>query len=478
MMVDELQDFIENNLHADVDNETYNKLMNDAQSMDLRSFIDKNGDFLSEHSEGWNTFSQKKPKYVAERIVDSFGKSSETNPFKRSKNEIDEIYKRDFEDDVSREDFDKALNNMANYWDVETKTRDYEAGVKRREKEVKNWNAAKQLLTSEYEKERYIKEPEKAIFGKEAPAPFEAPETRGEALFDLGTGVAAGAAELYPGWGGAIAGPTIRGLRDVYHYNASDYKKDLGDMAKDIGLDLITNVGIQKLPNFRKEKKMFTGNSPVDEVLKADEITKTMKKDLENFPGIDELQSIDNVALFKKIEALPEGNLKNSLKQYAKDPYNIDRAGIADEINRGRKLVDAGEDKNIREGISTLIDNDVEFYPKIGERAYETSVVFQPKLTKTEKMKKPFVSTTRKILTDYSDQAMRLGTDAGVFPGKKSSPAEGPNINLTRDFLMGNVPNEDAPDWVKQQYKQWREDYYKKYKIYPEDDTVTRLYEE
>lgn len=478
MTVDELQAFIENNLHADVDNETYNKLMTDAQSMDLRSFIDKNSDFLAEHSEGWNTFSQKKPKYVAERIVDSFGKSTDTNPFKKSKNEIDEIYERDFKDDVSREDFDKALTNMANYWDVETKTRDYEAGVKRREKEVKNWNAAKQLLASEYEKERYIKEPEKAIFGKEAPAPFEAPETRGEALFDLGTGVAAGASELYPGWGGAIAGPTIRGLRDIYHYNYSDYKKDLVDVIKDIGFDVATNVGIQKLPNFRKEKKIVTGNTPVDNVLMAEDITKSMKKDLENFPSISELQNIDNVALFKKIDNLPEGNLKNSLKKYAKDPYNIDRVGIADELDRGYKLVDVGENKNIRASVNTLIDAGEEIYPKIGERAYETTVLLQPELNKIQEIAKPIKSTTRKILTDYGDQSMRIGTDLGLFPGKKSSPAEGPNINLTRAFLLGNKPDEDDPEWVKQQYKQWREDYYKKYKIYPEDDKVTRLYEE
>lgn len=478
MTVDELQNFIENNLHITVDNETYNKLMSDAQSMDLRSFIDKHNDFLSKNSEGWNTFSKDKPKYLAERITDSFGKSTDKNPFIRSKNEIDEIYNRDFEDDVSREDFDKALSNMANYWDTEIKNREYEAGVKRREKEVKNWNAARQLLASEYEKERYIKEPEKAIFGKEAPAPFEAPETRGEALFDLGTGVAAGASELYPGWGGAIAGPTIRGLRDIYHYNFSDYKKDLGDIAKDIGFDLATNVGIQTLPNFRKEKKMIAGNTPIDNVLKAEDISKSMKKDLESFPTVSELEKIDDVDLYKRIDSLPEGILKENLKKYAPNPYSIDRAGIVDELDRGYKLVDVGENKNIRASINTLIDAGEEIYPKIGERAYETTVLLQPELSNSQKIAKQAKSTTRKLLTDYGDQSMRIGTDLGFFPGKKSSPAEGPNINLTREFLMGNVPNENAPDWMKQQYKQWREDYYKKYKIYPEDDVVTRLYEE
>ena len=53
-----------------------------------------------------------------------------------------------------------------------------------------------------------------------------------------------------------------------------------------------------------------------------------------------------------------------------------------------------------------------------------------------------------------------------------------PNKNLTRDFLLGFVPDENAPIEIQKAYEDWREKYKKKYKVYPEEDTMARTWEE
>lgn len=474
MTVDELQNFIENNLFVTVDNETYNKLMSDAQSMDLRSFVDKYDEFLSENSEGWNTFSKDKPKYLAERIANSFGSSSDKNPFIRSANEIEEIYKRDFEDDVSREAFYKTLSNMANYWDAETKTRDYEAGKRIREKEVKHWPFYKNLLTSEYGKERYINEPEKSVWGD---GPYW---NKGDDVRDMILGGTAAFSELIPGWGGALAGPAIRGTRDILNYN-KPYSKEWSDIVKDIGFDLFTNVGIQKLPNFRREKRMTSGvgGENVNKQLDLQNKIYTQKQILDSSPTPTELENMTDSQIFAWVNNLPECELKTKLSKGATSIQNIDRPLIITELDLASKAIDVAEDEGIQKATKDLANRGYTVLPDISKEPIAKEALTYPKLTKFEKrIAMPIAKGTRFILNDYGDQAMRIGTDVGLFPGKKSSPVEGPNINYTRDFLLGFVPDENSPDYIKKQFEKWREDYYKKYKVYPEEDTMARTWEE
>ena len=385
---------------------------------------------------------------------------------------------------ITEEDIKQYFDLSKKYQEEYEKQDKYEVARKRREKEVKNWDPIRNALTSEYEKARYINEPEKALFGKDAPALGKAPETRIDAMVDLGLGTGAAVAELYPGWGGAIAGPAIRFGRDAYHHIGDDkYAKDWMDIAKDRGMDFTTNWAIARLPNFRKQNKMTAGmgGKNVNKYLNAEDYANSLKKQLDNFPGIAELKDIPNTELLVRVKSLPEGELKNRLTPYVSDIFNIDRAGIADEIARHREQIDLFEKKMKRNFYNAATEIGREKctpYPYMGNREIEQELIVLPDLSNWEKnLSMPIAKGTRRMLGSYSDQAMRLGSDAGIFPGKSNTKIEGEPQNLVRDFLLGFIPNEYAPDWVKGAYNHWRDEYYKKYHVYPEEDDKARLEE-
>lgn len=417
---------------------------------------------------------------------------------------------------ISKEDIENYFSKVDAYRAELKKQDEYEFGKRKREKEVKSDWGWRNYLASEYEKERYINEPQKSLFGKEAPQLGEAPETRTEAGIDLGLGVAGGVSELYPGWGGAIAGPTIRGARDVYHsLSDSPYKKTNTDILKDIGFDLGTNVAIEKLPNFRKQKRITTdiGGKNVTESIAIDDMVSATKKQLENLPTPKELDDLTSEQIWLRVQSLPDSELKKNLQKHTPNIYQVDRDGIAKELERNYKFVEMAEKSdagiqgykkgmeeikraayNTKELQELLTKMDVpqktqqqleniqkrtqeEYLPKkaFGSREYEARLLNRPVLNTRETLMKPVALGTRKLLNDYGSQAMRIGTDVGFWPGKKSSKVESPEINYTRDFLLGFVPSEDAPVEIKRAYEQWREDYYKKYKVYPEEDNLARI---
>ena len=170
----------------------------------------------------------------------------------------------DISDKDVNEWFDKT-NYWKNYYEEEGKK---EAGINRRKKEVKEWGLKRKLLASDYEQQRYINEPEKALFGDEAPSIGEAPETRWGAIGDLGTGAIAGVADVATSplpIVNTVAGPTIRFGRDVAHkVSDSPYQKDWSDVVKDYGTDVAFNAGTQTLANARKLSRMASGLSNPD----------------------------------------------------------------------------------------------------------------------------------------------------------------------------------------------------------------------
>lgn len=369
MTVDELQQFIENNIYADVPTDKYNELMNAAESMDLRSFADKYSDFMSNNSEGWVDFSKKFPKSLSERIRNEFGSSDNKNPFSsKSQKEIDEIYNTYFSDDVPREKFDNYLTNMSNYWNDEKNARDYEAGKFKRKQEIKDWGW-RNLLASDYEKQRYINEPEKAIFGKEAPDLGDAPETRDEALADVGLGAIALAGDVGTSFlkmnpitfGAAVAtGPVIRGTRDILHkMTNSPYQKEWEDIGIDVLKDMKSNAEIEGLANLRQLSRIVKGvsNGPISTALKNEESISNLKKQLDAFPAISELNDIPRSELYDMIDKLPaDSPFKQALKPYADNMYNVDRVGIADEIARHHDMVEVFENPELAKKIKDVAD--------------------------------------------------------------------------------------------------------------------------
>lgn len=493
MTVDELQQFIEKKLYADVSTDKYNELMTAAESMDLRSFADKYGDFMSNNSEGWVDFSKKFPKYLSERIRNEFGSSDNKNPFSsKSQKEIDEIYNTYFSDDVPREQFDKYLTNMSNFWDAETNERDYESGKYKRKQEIKDWGW-RNWLASDYEKQRYINEPEKAIFGKEAPAIGDAPETRGEAIADVGLGAAALAGDVGTSFlkmnpltfGAAVAtGPVIRGTRDVLHkMTNSPYQKEWEDIGIDVLKDMKSNAEIEGLANLRQLSRIVKGvsNGPISTTLKNEEIISNLKKQLDAFPTISELKDVSNSDLFEMIQKLPSDSpFKQNLQIYSKDIYNIDRAGIADEIDRARKQVDLFENPKLSDAIKTLANNDLTVTPRIGERPFEQQLMSTPSLTRAQLIGKNALKTAQQIPPKSG------GVLKALAVGARKESVQEPE-QLERDWLIENY--KPSWDWYLENYKRdwklgfipemkegdpkweaYRVYYYNKFGKYPEDE--------
>lgn len=118
-----------------------------------------------------------------------------------------------------------------------------EKGRERRKKELDEmaWYNPQKWATSDYEKQRYINDPDASIIGKEGDGKWF---NKGEAISDLSYGIAAGVADLLPGKLGTFVGPAIRGARDIQHkLTGSKYQKDgwgiAGDVAKDAGLNAL-----------------------------------------------------------------------------------------------------------------------------------------------------------------------------------------------------------------------------------------------
>ena len=119
MTVDELQDFIADNVHANVPADTVKQMMTDAASMDFGSFVEKWDETLKARSEGWSNL-RNEAKSLPERLTAAFGSSDAKNPFVQDANFKDELYEKSFKD-VPKEDYDAMIDKMAKYWADEKK---------------------------------------------------------------------------------------------------------------------------------------------------------------------------------------------------------------------------------------------------------------------------------------------------------------------------------------------------------------------
>ena len=236
----------------------YNAAMSDLESLDRASWVAKYSPLMQEKAARWNEVDDvKKSKPLPTRISEAFGKDK----FAPGKAYLEDVYATDFAD-VPREQFDEALNKMRDYYNQFVSEQENEAGRIRRQKEVKDWGLVKQALTSDYEKQRYIDDPEAALFGEEAPSIGSAENTRWGSMADLGLGAAGAAADALPGWG-SLAGPVIRFGRDVGHrVTNSPYQKSAEDIAKDALADVALTASTAWMPNFRREKRMVENALP------------------------------------------------------------------------------------------------------------------------------------------------------------------------------------------------------------------------
>lgn len=233
--------------------------------------------------------------------------------------------------------FDKTNQYKAEY----EAEREYEAGVNKRKAEVDDWNIAKKLATTDYEKQRYIYEPETALFGEDAPTFGTAKDTRWAALGDLGTSVVGTAADIVPTPIGTQfwLGPAIRTGRDIaYNTSGSKYAKSWPEIGANAVIDLGSNAGAEILNNWRKASRLrgeiVNPTSDVGRVIALEEETNALTK------GVNEMQSylnnmVPKSAVRKQIESLPESSMKNELlAATAGDVANIDMAKVRNIVGQ------------------------------------------------------------------------------------------------------------------------------------------------
>jgi hypothetical protein len=185
-----------------------------------------------------------------------------------------------------------------------------------REKEVEDWSLWKKLITSDYEKQRYINEPESAIFGEQA-AGFAKSSPGAKA--DFISGVLAGGADLLPTKYALPVGPAIRFGRDMAHIGLdSPYKKDVVDAFTDLGKDAFLNATTYGLAN-TKQLARTASNLADDKVKDAYKLYEERNAIDKGIKMLDNSKADDITSLMAEINRLPQSSLKDDLIKEAGD---------------------------------------------------------------------------------------------------------------------------------------------------------------
>lgn len=250
-MDEKIEKFLEE-VALGADTETYNAMATDAQNMGTGEFVAKYMPVIQKDPSlslaakqlGIDKFTKSK----WERYSDTFGSSDKENPYAKDESWLKAVHQEDFSD-IDYKTFKNDIDKMADNWETETKRRKYESDRYKRSQEVKE-GGPKWWLASEYTKNRYINEPEKSLYSDEGEW-----YNKGDDIRDVMLGGAGLVGDFIPGWG-AILGPAARGVRDFENYG-TPYEKDLGDIAKERGVDLATYGAAAFLPNFRRGKRIF-----------------------------------------------------------------------------------------------------------------------------------------------------------------------------------------------------------------------------
>ena len=461
----------------------YNDALRDLQSMDMEAWVKRWGPTMMEKAVGWNQVDEvRQAKPLANRIANAFGDVK----FAPGKNFKNDMYESQFSD-VPRDQFDKALAKMKEYYDAEVKGREDEAMRKKRETEVKNWGFLRNAIASEYEKQRYVDKPETALFGEQAPYIGKAPETRWGSAADLGLGAAGAAADVLPGWGGILAGPAIRGVRDVGHIvTGSPYQKEWGTIGSDLLADVGINAGANFLTNFRTVQRGATNAgkvSPVGQVVELDQIGKGLSDPKVNalyYQLLDEVagnaKTLTNTDIVKMVSELPESPMKGELIGMIGDLNHIDRNGMVKAMSKWRDL-------NANRGSSTIsmlrgqIDNPTgagvhqeQFggikFPTSNDAygQYFNKIVTEPKLSNGQQVMRMLMNTVKKADTPIGAAAVKEGKS--VLGGRGSeatitkTDADIEALNEIKDrearfWEAGFTPKKVDGDPLWEAYREW-----------------------
>lgn len=497
----------------------------DAEKMDPKSWVKKWAPVIMDTPELTSDFYESKllntVKPTEERLTQAFGSSDKDNPFKKSDKWINQLYWSEFSD-VPRETFDAALKKQSNYWDDFKKEREMQAAKAKREKEVKeDWTPltknpdvstltglSRWLLGSDYEKQRYINEPEKAILGEQAETTADNYFNKGDAISDMAFGAAGAVGDMIP-YAGIVAGPAVRAARDVYHKSsifdeASPYQKSWGDIGMDFGADALLNAGVDLVPNFRQYLRMFNFGSRMPAVKKISDAMQ-LEDDVKAIlnPEATALATrIDASAGFvpvhvngkptgtrppmptnseikKIVEGMPDSPMKQELLPLVADPQSIDTDAITRTIQRwqdnaGRFYQSPEEKAAIKKDVDD--PNSRIFFAGFNSKDPLFSRIYlADPLSVTEKAAKGALRGVETFLKSTPGSVALKGT--ATARGRGKAPEVSPEAeqawyleNYARDWDMGFKPGkadrkEGSPKW--EAYKQW---HLNKYGELPEED--------
>lgn len=403
-----IAEFLEENVY-NLTPEEYNQALADLETLDNKEWVNKYAPLMQEKTAGWNKVDEvKKAKPLAKRIADAFADSQ----FRPGKAFKDDVYQDDFSD-VPREKFEEALSKMRDYYDQEVKQRRDDADKEKRKREVKNWGW-RDFIASDYEKQRYVDNPQAALFGEQAPSIGSAPETRFGSAVDLGLGAVGVAGDVIPGWGSVLIGPGARVARDVTHkITNSPYQKDWGDIVKGGIADVAVSAGTIALPNFRKQMRMYNNAMTLPENVVAMQAIEGEARSI--LDGAQMLQGAKGSLEFRKaVEAMPESQLKKDLTPLlnsAEIDWNQAHQIINRNVQAANSVANQGSRQAMRDSYSRVIDGrapgDISRRAllKTAAQAEEREAMpLHPLITKalsrTEPTAKELKSASRKMLAD------------------------------------------------------------------------------
>lgn len=440
----------------------YNQALDDLEKLDNESWAKKYDALFSEKTTGWNEL-RNKYKPLPERLTAAFGTSDSKNPFVQPKALLDDMYEKEFTD-VPREKFNESLENMSKYWEDAKRAREYEAGKKLREKEVKNWPLWKNIVASDYAKQRYINEPEKSLFSDEGEW-----YNKGDDVSDLAYGVAGAAGDVLPGYG-TFVGPAVRAARDVQHkVTDSPYQKEWSDIGQDALSDAAINFGVEYMPTAILNRGRRAGKN----ISKSDELFSDYGAEMSfaqrqqaNDAAFEYLNK--NLDMFAdarvaqiRVNSMPESDIKNDmLKLVNSDKYS--KREVERYMDAYQKANENGIDaytyvksnSNVRPNKNIKTDN-------LGENTID---FFKSKERLMGLPESKLRTGVAKISTKYAPAGQTVVKEIDTAKGRGSEPAVDDKLakdwykqNYERDWQMGFKPNEKEGDLLWEAYKEWKE---------------------
>ena len=256
--------------------------------------------------------------------------------------------------DIGASDVNEYITKQREYKNYYENERKKQAGRIERKQQIegksirnpeKNWSFFDRMLSSDYEKQRYIDDPNQAIFGADAPGLFQAPETRWGAIGDLGAGAAAAAADvittpvkLTPGGFilNTLAGPSIRAGRDIVHERTdSPYQKEWAQIGKDFKDDVGLNTLTLAFANARRLSRGIKGvteESAKQIALKTE--TDNIAKEIKELEAlIKNNKPISEI--IQHVDAMPATEFKKEVQESIMTGLkNPDKTNIMDDLHR------------------------------------------------------------------------------------------------------------------------------------------------